>query len=652
MDWNDLQRQRQRGLLTHQGTDPSYARTAAKARGILGAIEEGILSPVTAFQEGQGASLDFYRRGSDPLSSPALSMAYGAAQSPEDQAAQRKFDAVAPEMTMIMPDFKDLAMIAAKAGPAALAGIMKKLELPDAATRKVVDAANKAHADRVDLDLRRGGGDKFSFDDELVDMGVADFSGGDYWAASVPYDAVPHGQLKSDALIPGEELSDAAWENLRGSDGRELSAYFPEGVSKADFEARVHDYDPEYPEEAIIDIQPKDGKSLEEALMRQKLGWDEAADIDQALTHPDHHARAAAYRTYLDETGVPYDTAGTPGISSEYIYVGDPELDQMKVRFADHSRQSSLHPGAEHNLADKHLTLEDVERSLLDAQEYRPQSLPPVPDSSPAAPNMGGFPASVTDDLDYYKDNPSFMADRYGPAQPGWADPSKVPTAFRSPEVMPKELPDDAVSAFVNMGETQRGAPELAMLAVQDAVGGGVLNPLVEHVGDLTHRMTHMMKYGSDRDGLELLKPKIRNQLNNLRSPYGFEREMRENVAANVKAYGGTEEARTDAINAALAGYAKEHKKLPVYNRPQWLAREAAVAVGEKDWAHAERLLAELDDMTRSAPDFNHYATQFERNSDGSLRQYIPGEAEAATLPPVPDSSPAARAQRGLLTPR
>lgn len=43
--------------------------------------------------------------------------------------------------------------------------------------------------------------------------------------------------------------------------------------------------------------------------------------------------------------------------------------------------------------------------------------------------------------------------------------------------------------AFKELAEAQRGVPELAMLDVQRANVGGVLSYVVEHVGDLTHRM-------------------------------------------------------------------------------------------------------------------------------------------------------------------
>ena len=56
-------------------------------------------------------------------------------------------------------------------------------------------------------------------------------------------------------------------------------------------------------------------------------------------------------------------------------------------------------------------------------------------------------------------------------------------------------------------------------------------------------------------------------------------------------------------VTQTLRAYAKAHAKLPVYNRAQWLAREAAISVGMQQWNNARQALAELK---RLAPDEEH----------------------------------------------
>lgn len=56
------------------------------------------------------------------------------------------------------------------------------------------------------------------------------------------------------------------------------------------------------------------------------------------------------------------------------------------------------------------------------------------------------------------------------------------------------------------------------------------------------------------------------------------------------------EEYRTE-VDQSLSDYADEHSKLEVYNRPQYLAREAAVAVGRQDFDRARYMLNQLKSL-------------------------------------------------------
>lgn len=183
------------------------------------------------------------------------------------------------------------------------------------------------------------------------------------------------------------------------------------------------------------------------------------------------------------------------------------------------------------------------------------------------------------------------------------------------------DLPDEVAWAFNRVGDAQRGAPEQAMLSAQRAVGGGVLNPVIEHVGDLTHRMTHHIGYNATYP--DLVREKTQRGLYYLKHPYGFEREMRQNLENNAAVNGVSVEAMEQQMDTALARYAQEHEKLPVYNRPQWLAREAAVSVGRKDWDRAGDLLRELDELAKS-DSWEFQAQSYNLNASGQLEEYTP----------------------------
>ena len=182
-----------------------------------------------------------------------------------------------------------------------------------------------------------------------------------------------------------------------------------------------------------------------------------------------------------------------------------------------------------------------------------------------------------------------------------------------------ERLPDNVIKAFEELGNQQRGRPERAMLRVQNANIGGVLNSLVEHTGDLVHRMSHLASKGVfDYD----IGNKVNRMLRLLQSGYGFEREHMENMRSNADYNNETIEERKSKIDATLHQYYVEHSKLPAYNRAQWLANEASMAIGLQKWEVAEKYLVELKSMVVSPEGFNHYASQYKLDSDGNLLTY------------------------------
>jgi hypothetical protein len=148
--------------------------------------------------------------------------------------------------------------------------------------------------------------------------------------------------------------------------------------------------------------------------------------------------------------------------------------------------------------------------------------------------------------------------------------------------LQPEEtLAPDAAEAFTKVAAAQKGAPETTMLKVQAMTtrGGGALGGVVEHTGDIIHRMTHMAP--QNEAGREFVKEKTQRVLAELQSGYGFGRSVAEGLAQQAKLHALDPKVIRDNVVAALKQYADAHRAIPVYNRAQWLAREAAVAVGE-----------------------------------------------------------------------
>lgn len=162
-----------------------------------------------------------------------------------------------------------------------------------------------------------------------------------------------------------------------------------------------------------------------------------------------------------------------------------------------------------------------------------------------------------------------------------------------------------AEEAFTELADLQRGAPEMAMLRAQKVLGdyrsGNALGMALEHVGDITHRMS---QHGGawNNFGLEFVAPKVRTGLS---------------VVTNV-----VDSARIAEIPdlPELARYAEEHAQLPVYNKAQAAARDAAIALGKRDLAEARRQLEYLQGLIDSG-EYSKIAGTFNDNS-GVVRAY------------------------------
>jgi hypothetical protein len=179
-----------------------------------------------------------------------------------------------------------------------------------------------------------------------------------------------------------------------------------------------------------------------------------------------------------------------------------------------------------------------------------------------------------------------------------------------------RHVPKKVASAFEALGFAQRGAPEKAMIACQHYLGGGELNYVIEHVGDLTHRMTQM-SLGADVNQ-EQVSDKVGKTLRALKSPYGFQREVDGSIKSTAEYNGVDESDYRDGLKPLLDKYAEEHAKLPVYNEAQELARDAAVALGRQQWRTATAKLEALDKIANGTPEeWSKAAYAYKAGKDG-----------------------------------
>lgn len=174
-------------------------------------------------------------------------------------------------------------------------------------------------------------------------------------------------------------------------------------------------------------------------------------------------------------------------------------------------------------------------------------------------------------------------------------------------------LPPAVVDAFDALAGAQRREPEDAMQEVQSVLGGGGLEWLVENVGDLTHRMAERTMI--EGAGYGNVRSKVDGALRILRA--GFEAALARNVENNAFYRGKTVDDFWPPVRRRLRAYAAAHAKLVVYNRAQWLAREAAVALGREEWTLAYLYLRDLENRLGSWPEWTAFATEFKMDAAG-----------------------------------
>jgi len=179
-------------------------------------------------------------------------------------------------------------------------------------------------------------------------------------------------------------------------------------------------------------------------------------------------------------------------------------------------------------------------------------------------------------------------------------------------------LPPEVIKAFTDLANQQRGAPEHSMLKVTQFYAG-VLSPVVEHAGDLIHRMTKDIKYGSN--GRQYVENKCKTVYNALTYPYGFEKEINENIQSNAKANNMDVDRYRERLYHLLDQYAEAHKQLPTYNRPQYIANAIAVSLGEQEWNQAAAMTRTLLRLANDTEKWNQQVVDY-RMENGRLLLY------------------------------
>lgn len=155
--------------------------------------------------------------------------------------------------------------------------------------------------------------------------------------------------------------------------------------------------------------------------------------------------------------------------------------------------------------------------------------------------------------------------------------------------------PQELRTVWHRIALAQRGLPEEAMLDVQKALDSPGLRTVVEHGGDIIHRMTDKYQFEiTSPDPFGDVSSKLKRILKWLNDPYGFEKEVGEDIDAEAKRTGKTASEIEKNVKEKLSAFGKAHAELPQFNRMHALANEANALVGDFKFAQAAIRFREL----------------------------------------------------------
>lgn len=184
-------------------------------------------------------------------------------------------------------------------------------------------------------------------------------------------------QISENQTIPVTAVQD--WSNVVRQDGSavdiNIEDFRSSVFSENDFELWVSDTE----EGGFATLQLKNWNEINERLEAETAADQRIETIEDALNHPSHMARAAAFGSILNSLGIEYSEAGSE-FASRYFYVEMPAevFGDIKVRFADHMRQSRLHGEADFNIADGGFdtamdALDAIVKSYNQAEVFQPR---------------------------------------------------------------------------------------------------------------------------------------------------------------------------------------------------------------------------------------------------------------------------------------
>ena len=168
-----------------------------------------------------------------------------------------------------------------------------------------------------------------------------------------------------------------------------------------------------------------------------------------------------------------------------------------------------------------------------------------------------------------------------------------------------EEKKENDILFYNTIARKQRGSHNDGAEETMRKIGllvAGVICTVTEHGGDLLYTLTHdpYKDIYSWSWARTRMITKCEYILRTLKNPYGFEKEFQENISECAQTRKIPENELRSKLYELLKKYAEEHSKLPVYNKIQYIAREVAISIGERNW---EKAISMAEETIRLAED-------------------------------------------------
>lgn len=373
-------------------------------------------------------------------------------------------------------------------------------------------------------------------------------------------------------------------------------------------------------------LELKGGNLYKARILRRP---EEFLDWDRPLSQQDPAikeslAKVPEFSVYLNSDQLtPADVLKLPGRDEKALSKALGEAGIAGIKYLDQFSRGEI------NVHEMHESMHDrygkfsVSRSDKTSGESRILSGAGFDTAEQAEAFAAAERAKATSNYVVFRDSDIEVLERNGEAVRTLREANRL-----QPLGVPEAKPTDA---FKQIADAQRGAPESAMLRIQKIMGGGVLNPVVEHAGDLVHRMTEYVQ--ETNAGYEFVKEKVDRVLRYLQHPYGFEKEFNENIAANARSREEPPEKLKAEVAAALRTFSDEHAKLPALNEAHRVANQINIDIGKQNWRGAEAGLEKLKEHLGSREEWTKYASVDETSKAPEPQGKPTTKAEQLELP-------------------